>query len=222
LIHISASLLAADYAQLGSEILRACEAGVDSFHFDMMDGHYVPNFAFTPQHLSALREYTDLPFHVHLELSEPLTVLDTFMLQEAKMLMLQWDTLPSPRQIINRIHGRGIQVGLCLNPDDRVEVITDLLPCIDLLLILGVHPGFGGQKICEGTVQKTAIARKMIDSSGLNTLLGVDGGINQENARTVIRAGADYLIMGTALFKEKNMGNVVSSIRSFQETPPFV
>lgn len=220
MVEVSASLLAADYARLGEEIQRAEGSGVDSFHVDVMDGHYVSNFAFTPQHLKALRPYTRLPFHVHLELAHPERFIEMFCSAGAELIIMQRDTLHNPEQIFDQIHSHGAQVGLCLNPGDTLRSAQKYLTDLDLLLFLGVNPGFGGQVMYPGTLEKIIQARKIISQHGLKVALAVDGGVNIGNAPTLIQGGVDCLVMGTALFGIQCMESIVANIKASAE-PPF-
>ncbi len=213
MIHISASLLAADFARLGEEMQRAVKAGVDSFHFDMMDGHYVPNIALAPYHLSALRKYTGLPFHLHLELSNPHDVLNKFQPLQADLVIACHDTLPYPSQIMNNIHNLGMRAGLSLNPDEPLDTALPFFTEIDLLLILGVFPGFGGQIMQAGTIEKVAQARREIQAQGLDLPIAVDGGVNLHTAPELVWAGANILIIGTALFQSKTMDKVIKDLK---------
>ena len=211
--HICASLLAADYAHLGEEVQRATKANVDSFHFDIMDGHYVPNLALTPDHLKALRSYTHLPFHAHLELDNPDDVLCKFETLQAGMIIVQWDTLTDPPRTFEKIRSQNMKAGLGLSPDDPLEEASHLFKDLDLLLLLGVHPGFGGQSMQPGTLEKIESARKYIDQTNRRIPIAVDGGVKPDNAVSLVQAGADILIMGTALFRTINMTETVRSIR---------
>jgi len=218
--HISASLLAADYARLGEEVQRAENAGVDSFHFDMMDGHYVPNLALTPDHLKSLRPYSKLPFHAHLELTNPNDVLSKFKSLQANMIIVQWNTLTNPLRTFEKIRSQNIKVGLGLGPDDTLDNASRFFPEIDLLLLLGVYPGFGGQSIQPNTNEKIETARKIIEPMDHRPTLAVDGGVKLENAIALVQAGADILIMGTALFQSINMAETVQLIRASIEGSP--
>lgn len=220
MIHISASLLAADYACLGDEMRRAEKAGVDSFHFDMMDGHYVPNFALTPDHLKALRSYSNLPFHAHLELANPDNILSMLDFMQADMIIVHWNTLTDPTRTFAGIRTQNIKVGLGLNPDDAVEDVTRFFPDIDLLLLLGVYPGFGGQVMQPGMVEKIAHTRRLVDGLEHQITIAVDGGVKPDNADQLVEAGADILIMGTALFQSVDIAGVVKSIRESTAMPP--
>jgi ribulose-phosphate 3-epimerase len=210
---ICASLLAADYARLGDEVQRAEKAGADSFHFDMMDGHYVHNLALTPDHLKTLRSYSRRPFHAHLELDNPDDVLFKFEPLQADTIIVQWNTLTDPPRTFVRIRSQKIKVGLGLSPDDPLDEASRLFRDLDLLLILGVHPGFGGQSMQSGTPEKVEYARRLADQEGNRLSIAVDGGVKPENVVRLAQAGADILIMGTALFKSNDMAGMISSIR---------
>jgi ribulose-phosphate 3-epimerase len=221
MVEISASLLAADYANLGNEVKRAEAAGVDSFHFDMMDGHYVPNLAFAPQHLTSLRTHTNLPFHVHLELSNPDFVVSKFAPLDADIIILQWDTVKDLESTFEQVRMQNRGLGLGIKPNDAVENSKPYLAEIELLLILGVYPGFGGQLMEPGTIEKIRTARSLADSIKPSIRIAVDGGIKLENAWDVVQAGADCIIMGSTLFQADQMSEVVGKIRdSIASLPP--
>ena len=213
MVHVSASLLAADFSCLGREVARAQHAGVNSFHFDMMDGHYVPNIALAPEHLSALRRYTTLPFQVHLELSNPNEVLEHFRPLKANLIIACLDTLNNPEKTFARIRTCGAKTGLSLNPDEPIEEAYRLFPKVDLLMIMGVFPGFGGQSMHPSTLARVGQARQMSRSINPLLLIAVDGGINLENAPALAKAGADVLIIGTALFRAHKMRSFIAKLR---------
>lgn len=212
-MQISASLLAADYARLGEEVRRAENAGVDCFHFDMMDGHYVPNLALTPDHLKALHPYSSLPFHAHLELDNPDYVLSEFVPLQAGMIIVQWNTLTDPSKTFDSIRSKNIKVGLGLTPDDALEEASRFFRDVDLILILGAYPGFGGQSMQPGTFARISAARRLADQLDHHLVIAVDGGVKPENAPQLVNAGADLLIMGTALFQSSDMAATVRGIR---------
>jgi len=220
MVQICASLLAADYARLGEEVQRAEKAGVDSFHFDMMDGHYVPNLALAPDHLKALRPYSHLPFHTHLELDNPDDVLSKFELLQADTIIVQWNTLTDPLRTFEKIRSQNVKVGLGLSPDDKLDDASRFFQDLDLLLLLGVYPGFGGQSMRPGTLEKIASARSLRDQKDHRVVIAVDGGVKPENAVSLVQAGADILIMGTALFQANDIAETIKSIReSIEESP---
>jgi ribulose-phosphate 3-epimerase len=213
MVHICASLLAADYARLGEEMQRAETAGADSFHFDMMDGHYVPNLALTPDHLRALRPYSRLPFHAHLEMNNPDDVLSNFAPLQADMIIVQWNTLTDPLRTFEKIRLQNIRVGLGLSPDDTLDGASRFFQDLDLLLLLGVSPGFGGQSMQPDTREKISSARQLADQGNRRITIAVDGGVKPENAVSLVQAGADILIMGTALFQSTDMAGAIQSVR---------
>lgn len=217
-MHISASLLAADLAYLGRDVRRSEQAGVDSFHFDVMDGHYVPNIALSPAHLRALREHTRLPFHAHLELDNPDEVLPRFEPRSVDAIIVCRNTLRDPERTFALIRSQGTKVGLSLDTKDELQASAHLFAELDLLVILGVFPGFGGQAMQAGTIVRVAGLRRLMDRTGRHIPLAVDGGVTPDNAPALIEAGADMLIIGTALFQTRSMADVVNRIRAAAAT----
>jgi len=217
MVQVSASLLAADFACMGRDVTRAEHAGVNSFHFDMMDGHYVPNIALAPEHLSALRRYTTLPFHVHLELANPNEVLEHFRPLGANLIIVCRDTLDDAEETLLRIRACGAKTGLSLNPNESIEEIFRLFSKLDLLMVMGVHPGFGGQTMHPNTIKRIAQVRQMSRSISSPPIIAVDGGINLENAPALVKAGADLLIIGTALFRAPKMESFIAKLREAVE-----
>ena len=211
---ISASLLAADFANLAGDVQRAGLAGVDGFHFDMMDGHYVPNIALAPQHLAALRSYTPLPFDLHLELANTDQVLSTFQKLAADVILVQWDTITDPFHTFSLIRSHGGQVGLSLNPDIPLDQVRPYLTQVDRLLLLSVHPGFGGQPMVSGAAERDFEARRMVETEKPGLSIAVDGGVSLQNAPGLVRAGASWLIIGTALFQAGDMQRFVKDIHN--------
>lgn len=213
---ISASLLAANFAHMEQDVQRAQDAGVDSFHVDFMDGRYVPNLALAPCHLEALAPTTKLPFQIHLELANPDKLLDTFQSFPAEMIIVQWDTCPDPLVSFERIRSRHARVGLGLLPSTPIEPILPFLNQVDMLLLLGVDPGFGGQPMQTGILPWLTQVRSMLDQEFEMVSIAVDGGVKPSNAAAVVTAGADVLIMGSGLFDVPDMKDLVHTLKDLE------
>lgn len=211
---ISASLLAADYLDLGADVLRVHSAGVDAFHIDLMDGHYVPNIALSPQHVSAMRKFSNLPFHLHLELCNPDYVIKHFPQLDADVIFVQWDTLVDPIKTFTLIRSRGAKIGLSFNPNDDFMAGKSFIQYLDYFLLLSVHPGFGGQSMVAGTPERALRAKRLIQTEKPEISLMVDGGVTSDNALPLVQAGVDWLIIGSDLFKQKNLEEYVQKIKS--------
>ena len=207
-IKISASILAADFSNLGEAVRDATNAHADSIHIDFMDGHYVRNLTFGLDLIPALRCHTHLPLVAHLEIENPDALVSDFARAGADMIIVCEDTCPNLGATIQAVRSAGMQVGVSLHPDRPLSLVTDYVDQLDLLLILAVPPGFGGQKLMPSVLPKIADARRLIDTTGKPTGLGVDGGINCETVAQVVQAGADTLIVGMAIYR----GNVAENI----------
>lgn len=213
-IEVSASLLSADYANLAKDVARAVQAGADSFHFDVMDGHYVPNIALSPQHLIALRPYTSLPFSLHLELGNPDQVLDTFGKLDADIISFQLDRSPDPRATIERIRQRGTQVSVCVNVDVPLEQVLPLISLLDEVLLLGVNPGFGGQPMYPQMGERIHQMCRMIEKEKPGVPIAIDGGVSLKTAPMLVAAGAERLISGSAFFGAPDMAEFVRRMKA--------
>lgn len=210
MIHISPSILAADTAHL-AEAVRAAEAGgADSLHIDIMDGHYVANYAFSPKTLTDLRRVTSLPLHAHLEVSNPDAVLPLFA--SAEMIIVQEDTTPDLAATIAAVRRLGCQVGVAVNRNRRVEALAPFLPQVDLLLVMAVEPGFGGQPFDAAVLDKVRWLRAQRCTRGLDFAIGVDGGIHLHTIVESVAAGADFFAVGSAAF----VGDITASVRSLR------
>ncbi len=200
-IRIAPSILAADFAQLGQEVRALEAAGADYIHIDVMDGHFVPNLTIGPQVVRALRRHTELPFDVHLMIAPADPLLPAFAKAGADILTVHPEAGPHVHRSLQLIKSLGKKAGLALNPGTPAEAVQALIDEVDLLLVMSVNPGFGGQDFIEGALGKIETLRRMINASGRTIDLEVDGGINAETAPRVIAAGADLLVAGTATFK---------------------
>jgi ribulose-phosphate 3-epimerase len=199
-VRIAPSILAADFARLGEEITAVSEAGADFIHIDVMDGHFVPNLTIGPAVVAALRPHTRLPFDVHLMISPVDAFVPLFAEAGADIITVHPEAGPHLHRTLQLIRSLGRKAGVSLNPATPVEAALQVLGEIDLVLVMAVNPGFGGQKFIESQLDKIRALRAAIDQSGRKIDLEVDGGINLQTARDAIAAGADILVAGTATF----------------------
>ena len=214
-IQISPSILSADFSQLGNEIKRLEEGGADMIHVDVMDGHFVPNLTIGPPAIKALRNYTKLPFDVHLMISPVHKYIKDYANAGADIITIHPEATDNLVNSINHIKELKKKVGVSLNPDTEIDVIINLLNQIDLVLIMSVFPGFGGQKFIPEIVKKIEKLNKIKIEKNLNYDIEVDGGINFTNSKTVLNAGANILVSGTTIFKENN-GDIKKNIDSLK------
>jgi ribulose-phosphate 3-epimerase len=211
-IKISPSLLSADFSKLGKEIQDLEKAEADLIHIDVMDGHFVPNITIGPEVISKLRKYTSVPFDVHLMISPVDNFIKNFADAGADIITIHPDATNYLVGSIKKIKSLKKKVGISLNPETSVEKVIPVLELIDLVLIMSVHPGFGGQKFLKENLEKVKILRKEIDLKKNKTLIEIDGGINFENSKAAKEAGVDILVSGTTVFKE-NGGNLKKNIQ---------
>ena len=203
-IKISPSILSADFSKLGSEIQNLEKAKADLIHIDVMDGHFVPNITIGPEVISKLRKYTSLPFDVHLMISPVDNFIKNFAEAGADIITIHPEATDNLENSIKKIKSFKKKVGVSLNPETPVEKVLPVLKLIDLVLIMSVNPGFGGQKFIKETLEKVKILRKEIDSKKYITEIEIDGGINFKNAKMAKESGVDILVSGTTIFKENN------------------
>ena len=210
-IQISPSILSADFSQLGNEIKRLEEGGADMIHVDVMDGHFVPNLTIGPPVIESLRKHTKLFFDVHLMISPVHKYIKNYADAGADIITIHPEATENLENSINHIKELNKKVGVSLNPDTKISIISDLLEKIDLVLIMSVFPGFGGQKFMPEVVEKIKNLKKIQKEKKLSFDIEVDGGINFQNSKIVIEAGANILVSGTTIFKENN-GDIKKNI----------
>ncbi len=200
-IKIAPSILSADFAHLAEQIREAEAAGADYIHVDVMDGHFVPNITVGPVVVKALRRITSLPLDVHLMVENPEQFLENFSSAGADIITVHWEACPHIHRLLEKIKRMGKKAGVSINPATPVWVLEEIIGEVDLVLAMTVNPGFGGQKLIPSTLTKVEKLRKMISEKGLATEIEVDGGINEETAPAVVRAGARILVAGAAVFE---------------------
>ncbi len=213
---IAASILSADFARLGEQVNDAVAAGADWIHVDVMDGHFVPNLTIGPPVLKSLRATTDLPLDVHLMIEQPERLIPEFAQAGADRITVHVETCPHMHRTIQQIKELGVRPGITLNPGTPLAMLQEILPEVDLVLIMSVNPGFGGQSYIPASTDKIARLRKMLDEGGLSEVeLEVDGGIKSHNAAEIVAAGASVLVIGSAIFNRK--ASVTANIAALRE-----
>jgi ribulose-phosphate 3-epimerase len=210
---IAPSLLAADFSRLAEEITAIETAGADWLHLDVMDGHFVPNISFGPPVIKSLRKVTKMPFDVHLMIAPVDYLLQAFRDAGSDHIMFHPEAGPHPHRTLQTIKGLGCKAGLVLNPGTPVALVEPLMDMVDMLLVMSVNPGFGGQKFIHSQLEKIAVLRRLIDSTGREIRLEVDGGVDPKTAPLCIEAGADALVAGTAVFGAPDYRAAIEAIR---------
>jgi ribulose-phosphate 3-epimerase len=210
---IAPSILSADFARLADEIAKVEAAGADMIHVDVMDGHFVPNFTIGPPIVKAIRKVTNLPLDVHLMITNPENFIPEFIKAGSDYLTVHVETCPHLHRTIQSIKEEGVKAGVTLNPATPLISIEEILPEADLLLIMSVNPGFGGQSFIPQTLEKLKRARKMIDDRGLKVELEVDGGVKPDNMGALSQAGADIFVAGSAIFGSRDYKDTIQKMR---------
>jgi len=219
-ILIAPSILSADFARLADEVALLERGGADFLHVDVMDGHFVPNLTVGPPIVESLKKVTKLPLDVHLMMTNADAFIAEFAAAGADYLTVHVEACPHLHRTVQSIKERGVKAGVTLNPATSLHTIEEILPEVDLVLIMSVNPGFGGQKFISSCLKKITAAREMIDRSGSYALLEVDGGVKVENAAQVLAAGADVLVAGSAIFSSRDYAATIAALRAAGQPAP--
>ncbi len=213
-VMISPSILASDFGELRSTIKRLNAWKVDRIHIDVMDGNFVPNITIGPQAIAAIRDATKIQFETHLMIEKPHRYIKEFVDSGSDIIIVHCEAEGNSTRSINLIKRYGAKAGIAISPQTNFEVARSYLSRVDTFLVMGVHPGFGGQRFMQKSLSKIAQARARANDLGCDTHIAVDGGINQDNAKAVVLAGADELVVGTALFGSKNPIALIKKLRN--------
>ena len=222
MVYISPSLLAADTANLAADIKRVADAGANYLHWDVMDGSFVPNLGFGHFIISALRPHSNLIFDVHLMINEPIRYIDEFVKAGSDIITVHLEACRDLDATLDAIRAKEVRVGLSISPDTPAERILPYLPKVDMVLIMTVYPGHGGQAMIPETLEKVRIVRRYADSQGLTNLdIEVDGGIKESNVHLATEAGANVIVAGSAVFNAKKPRAVIEGIRKIADEHPY-
>lgn len=213
MVKIAPSLLSADFSRLKEEVQEIEQAGADWLHLDVMDGHFVPNLTFGPLLVEAIRPHTELPFDVHLMIERPDTYINAFVKSGADYITVHQETCLHLHRTIYHIKEQGVKAGVAINPATPLSVIEPILPDVDLILLMTVNPGFGGQSFISNVLSKIADLRTIIDQRGYQTEIEVDGGIALGTAKQVVESGATVLVAGSAVFGQTDRKKAIDLIR---------
>jgi ribulose-phosphate 3-epimerase len=210
---IAPSILSADFSRLGEEVRSVADAGADWIHIDVMDGHFVPNISIGPLVVAAVKKVTDLPLDVHLMISNPDRYIDDFHAAGADILTVHPEADVHLHRTLTRIRELGMKAGVALNPSTGLEALEYVLPNLDVVMLMTVNPGFGGQSFIKTMLPKVRALRDMIDRSGFTILSEIDGGVSPETAPSLIASGADVFVAGSAVFGAPPYAEAISKIR---------
>ncbi len=211
---IAPSILSADFSKLEEEIKAVEQAGADWIHIDVMDGRFVPNITIGPVVVNSIRKTTNLPFDVHLMIVEPEKYIDSFIDAGADIITLHFEACTHIHRAVEYIKSKGKCAGVSINPATPVEILNEILPYVDIVLIMGVNPGFGGQKYIPTTTKKISKLRDMIEKLEIKPLIEVDGGVTIENAKEIKDAGTDILVAGSSVFSSKDYKETIQKLKN--------
>jgi len=213
-IKLAPSILAADGANLGQEIKKVSDAGCEYIHIDIMDGHFVPNLTFGPHVIKSLRKYSDKIFDVHLMVDNPMEYIEPFVDAGADIITVHVESTKHLHKVIQGIKEKGVKVGVSLNPATSYTTIEPIIKDIDMVLIMSVNPGFGGQSFIESSLDKISKTRELLDKYNPNCDIQVDGGINLNNVKEVVKSGANILVAGSAIFNADDVAERINEFKS--------
>jgi len=214
-IKVSPSILASDFSKLGDEVAALAKAGADYIHVDVMDGHFVPNISMGPSIVKSVRNKTSIPFDVHLMIDPIEPYIDDFIKAGADIISIHPEANDNIEKCIDKIKSNNVKAGLAINPDTNWEVVIPFLDKLDIIVVMSVHPGFGGQKFIPSALEKLKLLRKKIDETHPHIELEIDGGVNFDNIESILKAGANVIVAGTTTFTggEKEYANNISKLR---------
>lgn len=222
MLYIAPSLLAADFSDLRSELTKIEDAGANYLHLDIMDGHFVPNISFGAELITSIRRHTHLFFDVHLMISDPMRYVDDFIRAGADIITFHYESVDNPMEVLRAIKAKDIKCGIAISPKTPAEALYPFIGEADMLLVMTVEPGFGGQSLIPECLDKATLLRRYANSKGINIDIEADGGINADNAGRVIAAGVNIIVAGSAIFRTKKPRTVIQTIRAAEETNPFL
>ena len=212
MIKVAPSILSADFANLGAEVKKVAEAGAEFIHIDVMDGSFVPEITLGAGIVKAIRPVTDAVFDVHLMIEHPETQVDSFAKAGADYITFHVEAAKHPHRMIQAIHAAGCKAGISLNPGTPISMIEELLPDVDMVLVMSVNPGYGGQSFIPGALSKISRIRQALNAIGSNAEIEVDGGVKENNAQEIIDAGATVLVAGSAVYGSQDIPATIKKL----------
>ena len=219
--HIAPSLLAADFTNLAEDVKKVEEGGATYLHLDIMDGVFVPNISFGPAIVEALRPLSHMIFDVHLMIVEPIRYVDAFIGAGADCITIHYESCKNCRQVLEYLKSQSVKTGLAISPDTPYDVVLPLLDVVDMVLVMTVHPGFGGQSMIYGALDKVKALRKYMLENNINVDIEVDGGVNEQNVSLVSASGANIIVAGSAIFGSPKPRIAISNLAEIVENNPY-